>query len=57
MPKGRVLETAFTWGEDRRPECLKDMVIYEMRARLHDGTPASRAPARNLRRTRLLPPS
>jgi glycogen operon protein len=34
MPKGRVLETAFTWGEDRRPEIpWQDMVIYELHVR------------------------
>jgi isoamylase len=34
MPKGRVLETAFTWGEDRRPQIARqDMVIYEMHVR------------------------
>ena len=34
MPKGRVLETAFTWGEDRRPEVpWQDMVIYELHVR------------------------
>src|SRR5262249_27309715 len=31
MPKCRVLEPAFTWGDDRRPEIpWHDMVIYEM---------------------------
>lgn len=34
MLKGRVLETAFTWGEDRRPSRpWKDMVIYELHVR------------------------
>ncbi|MEO8163924.1 MAG: glycogen debranching protein GlgX, partial [Betaproteobacteria bacterium] len=34
MPKGRVLEPAFTWGEDRRPSVpWQDMVIYEMHVR------------------------
>ncbi|WP_395140509.1 glycogen debranching protein GlgX [Schlegelella aquatica] len=34
MPKCRVLETAFTWGDDRRPEVpWHDMVIYEMHVR------------------------
>src|SRR4029450_4355970 len=34
MPKGRVLETAFTWGDDRRPEVpWQDMVIYELHVR------------------------
>ena len=34
MPKGRVLEPAFTWGEDRRPAVpWQDMVIYEMHVR------------------------
>jgi isoamylase len=34
MPKGRVLETAFTWGDDRRPSVpWQDMVIYEMHVR------------------------
>ena len=34
MPKGRVLETAFTWGDDRRPDVpWQDMVIYEMHVR------------------------
>ncbi|MGJ7491737.1 glycogen debranching protein GlgX [Variovorax sp. ZT4R33] len=34
MPKGRVLETAFTWGDDRRPAIARqDMVIYEMHVR------------------------
>lgn len=44
MPKGRVLETAFTWGEDRRPEVpWQDMVIYELHVRgftmTHPGIP------------------
>jgi len=30
MPKGRVLEGAFSWGDDRRPQIpWHDMVIYE----------------------------
>lgn len=34
MPKCRVLETAFTWGEDRRPDVpWQDMVIYELHVR------------------------
>ncbi|WP_431511341.1 glycogen debranching protein GlgX [Variovorax sp. DAIF25] len=34
MPKSRVLETAFTWGEDRRPSIpWQDMVIYELHVR------------------------
>jgi glycogen operon protein len=34
MPKCRVLEPAFTWGEDRRPDIpWTDMVIYEMHVR------------------------
>ena len=34
MPKGRVLETAFTWGDDRCPEVpWQDMVIYELHVR------------------------
>ncbi|MGK6310070.1 glycogen debranching protein GlgX [Variovorax sp. DT-64] len=34
MPKGRVLEPAFTWGEDRPPRIAwQDMVIYEMHVR------------------------
>jgi glycogen operon protein len=34
MPKCRVLESAFTWGDDRRPEIpWHDMVIYEMHVR------------------------
>ncbi|MCW7537846.1 glycogen debranching protein GlgX [Aquabacterium sp. A7-Y] len=34
MPKARVLETAFTWGDDRRPEVpWADMVIYELHVR------------------------
>jgi len=34
MPKGRVLETAFTWGDDRRPAIARqDMVIYELHVR------------------------
>jgi len=34
MPKGRVLETAFTWGDDRRPMIpWQDMVICEMHVR------------------------
>ena len=34
MPKGRVLETAFTWGDDRRPDIPRqDMVIYELHVR------------------------
>ncbi|MBT2325466.1 glycogen debranching protein GlgX [Variovorax paradoxus] len=34
MPKGRVLEPAFTWGEDRRPLISwQDMVIYELHVR------------------------
>ena len=34
MPKGRVLESAFTWGDDHRPQVpWKDMVIYELHVR------------------------
>ncbi|MBN9430040.1 MAG: glycogen debranching protein GlgX [Burkholderiales bacterium] len=34
MPKCRVLEPAFSWGEDRRPDVpWHDMVIYEMHVR------------------------
>ncbi len=34
MPKGRVLETAFTWGDDRPPTIpWQDMVIYELHVR------------------------
>jgi glycogen operon protein len=34
IPKGRVLETAFTWGGDRRPQVpWPDMVIYELHLR------------------------
>ncbi|MEO8158613.1 MAG: glycogen debranching protein GlgX [Betaproteobacteria bacterium] len=34
MPKARVLEPAFTWGDDRRPSVpWQDMVIYEMHVR------------------------
>ncbi len=34
MPKCRVLEAAFTWGDDRRPHVpWHDMVIYEMHVR------------------------
>jgi isoamylase len=34
MPKGRVLESAFTWGDDRRPHVpWSDMVVYEMHVR------------------------
>ena len=34
MPKGRVLESAFTWGDDRRPNVpWSDMVVYEMHVR------------------------
>ena len=34
MPKARVLEPAFTWGEDRRPAIpWQDMVVYEMHVR------------------------
>ncbi len=34
MPKGRVLETAFTWGDDRRPVVpWQDTVIYELHVR------------------------
>ena len=44
MPKGRVLEAAFTWGDDRRPTVpWQDMVIYEMHVRgftmTHPGVP------------------
>jgi isoamylase len=44
MPKCRVLEPAFTWGEDRRPSVpWQDMVIYEMHVRgftmRHPGVP------------------
>jgi len=45
MPKCRVLEPAFTWGEDRRPDVpWHDMVIYELHVRgfsiLHPGVPS-----------------
>ena len=34
MPKSRVLEPAFTWGDDRRPAISwQDMVIYELHVR------------------------
>src|SRR3990167_97728 len=34
MPKCRVMEPAFTWGEDRRPAVpWQDMVIYELHVR------------------------
>jgi len=34
MPKCRVLETAFTWGDDRRPDVpWHETVIYEMHVR------------------------
>ncbi|MGH8737131.1 MAG: glycogen debranching protein GlgX [Burkholderiales bacterium] len=34
MPKCRVLETAFTWGDDRRPDIpWHETVIYEMHVR------------------------
>ena len=34
MPKSRVLEPAFTWGDDRRPSIpWQDMVIYELHVR------------------------
>ncbi len=34
MPKCRVLEPAFSWGDDRRPDVpWHDMVIYEMHVR------------------------
>ncbi|MDO8250938.1 MAG: glycogen debranching protein GlgX [Rhodoferax sp.] len=34
IPKGRVLEPAFTWGDDRRPAVpWQDMVIYELHVR------------------------
>ena len=34
MPKSRVLEPAFTWGEDRRPSRpWSDLVIYELHVR------------------------
>lgn len=34
MPKSRVLEPAFTWGDDRRPPIpWQDMVIYELHVR------------------------
>ncbi|HYP81990.1 glycogen debranching protein GlgX [Variovorax sp.] len=34
MPKSRVLEPAFTWGDDQRPSVpWQDMVIYELHVR------------------------
>src|SRR3546814_8306445 len=34
MPKGRVVDTAFTWGDDRRPHVPWDRtVIYESHVR------------------------
>ncbi|MEO7335780.1 MAG: glycogen debranching protein GlgX, partial [Caldimonas sp.] len=44
MPKGRVLEPAFTWGDDRRPSVpWHDMLVYEMHVRgftmTHPGVP------------------
>ncbi len=34
MPKCKVIEPAFTWGDDRRPEVpWHDMVIYEVHVR------------------------
>jgi glycogen operon protein len=45
MPKSRVLEPAFTWGDDRRPVVpWQDMVIYELHVRgftmTHPAVPA-----------------
>ena len=44
MPRCRVVDTAFTWGGDRRPEVpWHDMVVYELHVRgftrLHPGVP------------------
>jgi isoamylase len=44
MPRCKVLDTAFTWGDDRRPEIpWHDMVIYETHVRgytmRHPGVP------------------
>ena len=34
MPKCKVIDTAFTWGDDRRPDVpWHDMVVYEMHVR------------------------
>ncbi|MDB5730821.1 MAG: glycogen debranching enzyme GlgX, partial [Variovorax sp.] len=34
MPKARVLDSAFTWGDDRRPVVpWQDMVVYELHVR------------------------
>jgi glycogen operon protein len=46
MPKCRVVDQAFTWGEDRRPVIpWHEMVIYELHVRgftkLHPGVPAA----------------
>ena len=46
MPKCRVVDTAFTWGDDRPPDIpWHEMVIYEMHVRgftmRHPGVPAS----------------
>ncbi len=46
MPKCRVVDTAFTWGDDRRPNIAwHDMVIYETHVRgytkLHPEIPAA----------------
>jgi len=46
MPKCRVVDAAFTWGDDRRPAVSwHDMVIYETHVRghtrLHPGVPAA----------------
>jgi glycogen operon protein len=45
-PKCRVVDTAFTWGADRRPEVpWHDMVVYELHVRgftmLHPGVPGA----------------
>ncbi len=44
MPKSQVIDPAFTWGDDRRPNIpWQDMVIYEMHAKgytqLHPDVP------------------
>ena len=55
MPKCQVIDPAFTWGDDRRPNVpWQDTVIYELHVkRLHDApSRGAAAAARHLRRAR-----
>ena len=57
MPKCRVLDPAFTWGDDRRPDVpWHDTVIYELHVRGFTHAPSGRAASRCAAPTPAWPP-